>query len=388
MRFVCEYNYLLSNLMDLSEVVEDALLGEELKNVIFIFREDSVELLGVNQLIVFFRPLDHEHFTIDIKQEELDSNGVRYMQLRSKEVKDFLNSYKTVRRTKIEEVTFETMQSSRVKCTVLETDIENGKQNISSWTFTELPMQASIMQQINVTKPEGELTEVESDKIIFYTKNLLPLLQSGTSLYSKLTFSNEFVLVFSNTHVTFMKNVLPDALRGICLLQRTVSFMDKVICQAERVNVARDNNYLYFETDKSRAFIRYDNRLPNFENIIDEFSKNQAFSLDRIYLQDTLKRLKLLNESVEFTLDTDNSDITLKNSKFVQQIPMLQVKAMTGVLHFKVLPEVLIKAIVGSDDEFSSSLFVYYCLDAKKKATLYFTDSSNSWFSAVKVKPY
>lgn len=388
MRFVCGYNYLLSNLTDLSEVVEDALLSEDLKNVIFIFRKDSVELLGVNQLIVFFRPLEQGQYTIDIADDELDGNGVRYMQLKSKEVKDFLNSYKSVRRTKIEEITFETLKSSRVKCSVLETDLENGTPNVSSWTFTELPMQASIVHQINVHKPEQELVEVESANIMFYTKNLLPLLQTGTSLYSKLTFSEDYVLVFSNTHVTFMKNTLPDALKNICLLQRAVSFMDKVICQAERVSVSRDGNYLYFETDVSRAYIRYDNRLPNFENIINEFSKDHAFSLDRIYLQDTLKRLKLLNESVEFTLDNDNSDITLKNSKFVQQIPMLQVKALEGVLHFKVLPEVLIKAIVGSDEEFSPNLYVYYCVDVKKKATLYFTDTTNSWFSAVKVKPY
>lgn len=388
MKFTCDYTNLLTNLNDLSEVVEDGLLNEDLRNVIFKFTDNSVELVGVNQLIVFFRPMDHQYFTVEVAPEELDKDGVKYMQLRSKEVKDFLSSYKGVRRTEVEEVTFETLQNGRVKCTVLEKDLENGTPHVSSWMFSEIPMKPNILQQINVVKPDKELEEIDSTKILFYTKNLLPLLQSGTSLFSKITFADEYVVLFNNTHVTFMKNILCDSLKGICLLQRAVSFMDKVICQSGTVGVAKDNQYLYFETVASRAFIRYDNRLPVYEKYLEDYKKDHAFSLDRIYLQDTLKRLRLLNESVEITLDSENSELTLKNTKFVQQIPLLQTKALEGVLHFKVLPETLSKVIIGSDDNFDHTLFVYYCPQTNKQAVLIFTDSSNSWFSSIAVKPY
>ena len=119
MKIVCDYANLLSNLNDISEVVEDGLLSEDLRNVIFKVSENSVELVGANQLVLFFRPLDHQYFTVEVTPEELGNSGIRYMQLKSKEVKDFLSSYKGVRRTEVEEVTLETLQSGRVKCSVL-----------------------------------------------------------------------------------------------------------------------------------------------------------------------------------------------------------------------------------------------------------------------------
>lgn len=387
MKFTCDYENLLSNLNDLSEVVEDGLLSEDLRNVIFKFTKDSVELVGVNQLIVFFRPIDHQFFTVEIGDDEADRDGTKYLQLKSKEVKDFLSSYKSVRRTKVEEVTFETLQNHKVRCSVLEKDIDDGTPHVSTWMFTEIPIKPNVFQQIDVTKPDKELEEVESRKILFYTKNMLPMVQPGTSLYSKITFADDYVVLFNNTHVTFMRNVLGDSFKGFFLLQRAISFMDKVICQAETVGVSRDDNFIYFETPVSRAFIRYDNRLPVFENYIEDFKKDSAFSVDRIYLQDTLKRLKLLNEGIEITIDSENSAMTLKNTKFVQQISLNQVKNMTGILNFKVLPEALTKAIIGSDDEFSQTLFVYYCPKGKR-AMLYFTDDSNSWFSSISIKPY
>lgn len=388
MKIVCDYANLLSNLNDISEVVEDGLLSEDLRNVIFKVSENSVELVGANQLVLFFRPLDHQYFTVDVTPEELGNSGIRYMQLKSKEVKDFLSSYKGVRRTEVEEVTLETLQSGRVKCSVLEKDIENGTPHVSSWMFTEVPMKPNVLKQITIAKPDKELEEVESRKVMFYTKNLLPMLQPGTSLFSKMIFADEYVIHIGNTHTTFMRNMLCDSFKNICLVQRSVSFMDKVICQAEVLGVARTDTHLYFETSQSRAFIMYDNRMPTYQNYLDGYKKDRAFSVDRIYLQDTLKRLKLLNDSVEITIDSDNSEMTLKNSKFIQQIALLQTKALEGIFHFKVMPETLSRVIIGSDDEFSQTLFVYYCPQSTKQAVLVFTDDSNSWFSSIAVKPY
>lgn len=388
MILTCDFENLVENLKDVAEVVEDGLLSEDARNVIFKLKEDggNVELIGVNQLITFTRPLDKQYYTLVSEAEDFD-NGVRYIQLKSKELLDFLSSYKGLRRTSVEEVSFEPVKNGRVICKVLEKDLENGTPTISSWTFSTREVNRNIMRNITLQKPDTELEEVLGNNILFYTRNMLPLLTAGTSLYSKLCFGEDYVVAFSQTHATLMQNVLGDSLKGVTLLYRAVSFMDKVLCNADVVKVAKTAQHLYFETETSKAFIMYDNRLPDYSMQINGYVKEHAFSLDRVYLKDILKRLRLCNESVEFAIDDETQSITLKNSKFTQDIGLMQVKDMEKV-KFKVMPEIISRAILGSDEEFSQTLYVYFCPQPNKTAILVFTDNSNKWFSSISIKPY
>lgn len=390
MEFMCNFDYLVQNLTDVSEVVEDALLSEDLRNVIFEITKDSITLVGVNQLVVFRRPLDHQYYAItSTEQSDFINDGICYIQLKSKELTGYLNSYKGVRRTSIEEVTFKKVEN-KVKCTVAEKDLDNGRMYSSSWVFNNIEVKKSMFSQLNMQKPSEELTVMDSNNLLFYTKNMLPLLQAGTSLYSKLVFSEDYVIAFTATHVTFMNNILGGSFAGFTLLYRAVTFMDKVICNSGQVSVGRMERHLYFETDTSQAFIMYDNRLPDYKLYLNMYNRDHAFTLDRVYLKDILKRLKLLNESVELAIDSDNNELALKNTKFAQSIPLMQVKALDeyGVFKFKIMPDILNKAVIGSDDEFSGEIFVYYCPQPNKTALLVLTDDSNSWFSAISIKPY
>lgn len=389
MKFICDYASLVSDLSDLAEVVEDGLVSEDLRNVIFKFTPESTELIGANQLITFKRTLKPENCRVFAEDADY-KDGVRYIQFNSKELNNLLGSYKGVRRTSVEEVSFELQASNRVKCTVYEKDLETNDMRLSSWTLVDIPMKKNVLGLINISSPSTELQTVEARTILFYTKNMLPLLQTGTTLYSRLTFAEDYVISFTQKCVTFMRNMLPDAFKGILLTHRAVSFMGKVLCNADTVGVSRDDQYLYFETDNSRAFIRYDNRLPQYKMYLDSFKRDHAFSLDRIYLKDTLKRLKLSNELVELTVDTEKSEIVLKNTSFIQSLDLLQTKALDecGNIRFKVMPDVIADTILGSDDEFSQNLFVYYCPQHNKVAIVVFTDDSGSWFSCITVKPY
>jgi len=387
MRLVFDYDYMLSNLSDISEVVDDGLLSEDARNVIFKVSETDVELIGVNQLITFTRPLDKQYFTVSVEASELE-DGIAYMQLKSKELISFLSSYKGLRRTEVEEVLLETMESNRVKCKVTEKDTDNGVLTSSSWVFNNIPIKPNVMSNATLPKPDVELEEIDGNTIMFYTRNMFPLLSAGTSLYSKLCFGDDYVVAFSPTHVTLMSNVLCDSLKGVVLMYRSVSFMDKVLCNADIIKVAKTQYHLYFETETTRAFIKYDNKMPAYTQYIDGFKKESAFSLDRVYLKDILKRLKLVNESVEFAIHGEDSNMSMKNSKFAQDMSLLQVKGMEGVVKFKIMPEILSKAVIGNDDEFSSVLYVYFSPQPNKSAILTFTDDSNMWFSSINVKPY
>ena len=124
MKFSCKYNELLTNLKDVSSVVEDSLSSDDLKNIIFKFIkcEDRirVKLIGINQLITFRRSLEDECYTAELDDSEFNDKGIFYIQLKSKELLSFLDSYKGLRKTHVEEVTFENLDSMNIKCSILE----------------------------------------------------------------------------------------------------------------------------------------------------------------------------------------------------------------------------------------------------------------------------
>lgn len=379
----CDYEALVKNLTDIAEVVEDKLSNEDLRNVIFVLGEADMKMVGINQLITFERKLSPEHFAYEGDKCKI--------QLKSKELLDFLNSYRTLRKTRIDEVTLESGQNGTIICKVLELDIDDNTPTVSTWSFTNIPIKPNIDAELTKERPEIESMEaVDTNSLLFYTRNLGVLLQAGTNLYSHLLFGEDYVVVFSTSHLSFMKNILGDVFKGVKLSYRAVGFMDKVICAEPTVNVAKlPTSQLLLETETSTAFIRFTDKLPDYNSYLELASKkDMAISLDRIYLKDILKRLRLLNNTVEFILGDD--ELTLKNTKFSQSMQIMRSKGMEDVEKrcFKIMPDVLERSILGNDDEFSGELFLYYCVQKANQVMLVLSDDSGTWFSALNIKPY
>lgn len=393
MKVTFNYEGLLQNLIDLSLVVEDVMSSDDMKNVIFKFTKDSISLVGINQLVTFKRELPSDIYRLEISDEEL-KDGVAYIQVKSKEIIGYLSSYKSLRRTEVEEVELNLVNNLTIVCKVAERDLENGQTYLSSYNFNNIPIKPNIINNINLSAPEDIESEVvPMVNILFHTRNMLPIMKNDTGLFGQLVFGEDGVVVaFSAAFTTFMQNKLPSSFSGIKLSYRAISFIDKIFANDEQVTCKKLDRYLYLRSEEtnSEAFIVYDSKLPNYAMTKELFVKDHAFVLDRVYLKDILKRLSLVNESIEVKIKCDEDIIEVKNSKFHQTIPILQKKALDeyNQISFKILPDTLNKVIIGSDDEFSSQSFVYYCPQPNGDAVLIFADSSGQWFSAVKVRPY
>lgn len=381
MRIECNYADLLTNLQDVSEVVEDSMLTESLRNVVFEVRENALALIGVNQLITFRREIPAESCAV-LSFDGTDE--VVYLQFRSKELYSFLNSYKSLRKTEVAGVSFE-VKESHVVCIVTERDTDTGIEAKSAWTFPRMEVQAGLLRQLDLPKVTG-VEDVSCESLLFLTKNMLPLLQAGTSLYSKLVLSEDYAIVFGQTFVSFIRNVVGGALSNVVLNYREAVFIDRVLARGGSVRLGRTDRHLYFETENSVAYLVYDNRMPNYEMYLSKFKRDHAFTVDRVYLMDALKRLKLLPESIDISYGVDG--LTLKNSKYTQTLMVLQEKCMSefGGFHFKVMPDVVSKAVIGVDEEFSGELYVYYCPQDNRTALLVFSDDSGSWISCLSIK--
>lgn len=396
MRVVFNYEKLLENLVDLSVVVEDIMSEESLKNVIFKFTKDSISLIGKNQLITFKRVLPTDIYTLDISDEEL-KDGVAFLQIKSKELIGYLNTYKSLRRTEVQDVELSLVNNFTIVCKVIERDLDSGQTYLSSYNFNNIPIQPKILNEINISVENREDGEyIPMTNLLFHIRNLLPVLKNEAGLLGQLTFGSDgLVVAFNASFKSFMTSKLPQSFSGFKLNYRAISFIDKLFAGDAQVYYKKLDRqiYLYSDSTNSEAFVVYDPNTPSYAMITSLFVKDHAFVLDRVYLKDILKRFSLINESIEFNIKPDEDIIEVKNSKFNQTIPLLNKKALDeyNQISFKILPETLSKAIIGSDDEFSPSTFVYYCPQPDKSTVLIFTDSSgegdqNAWFSAVQTR--
>lgn len=399
MKVVFKFDALLQNLVDLSLVAEDIMSSEDMKNVIFRITKEDIQLIGINQIVYSFRrTLPHDMYHLEVSDDELNA-GVGYMQIKSKELIGYLNSYKSLRRTEVEEVELTLVNNLTIVCKVSEKDLEDGRIHLSSYTFNNIPIKPNLIQNITLIADEDIAGEsVPMTDILLYTKNMLPILKNDTSLYGYLIFGTDGVVVAYNAlFTTFMKNKLPSSFSGIKLSYRAISLIDKIFANDTQVICKKLDRHLYFysEATNSEAFIVYDGKLPNYSVTKNLFVKDHAFVLDRVYLKDILKRLSLVNEDIEFKIKCDEDVVEVKNSKFHQAIPVLQKKALEEYdqISFRIRPDALSKAIIGSDDEFSPNTFVYYCPQPNGKVVLIFTDNTgidgeNAWYSAIQTQAY
>lgn len=388
MNLTCDYNALVGYLTSVSTVVEDSLSTEDMRNIIFrINKNGGVELIGINQMITYRIQMDVSEFTIKAEDEEYNADGVYFMQVKSKEILGYLNTFKTIRRTKVKDVALEVVKN-KVQLTTIEENLETGAELSSQWTFDNIPIKANLLPLINLTMPTEGVAAEDTTGILLYTSCLLPLMQNGTNLYSRLIFGEDKVVAFNAAFVTLMNNTLGEAFKKIALTYRGIAFMRNVICNTPVVNVAKTEQYLCFTAENFEAFIRYDSRLSDYSIYEKMFVKDHAFVLDRQYFKDVLKRLSLVNDAVEVHIPVEGGAITVKNSKFSQDIPILQEKNLSalGGISFKILPEVLTKAIIGDDSQFSETVFVYISQAANGAYTLVFADDSGYWFTVASIR--
>lgn len=397
MKLICSYSALVDALSEVSSVVEDSLNSEEMKSVIFrLSKVKKLELIGINQLITFRKEIDDSTYTIEAEDTEYNDSGVFFMQVKSKELTSYLNTFKTVRRTEVEDTIFETVKN-KVKLTVMEHDTEDvEKKHLSSWLFDSIPIKPNLLPSINMQVPSEGVEQVQLNEILFYTSNLLPIIQNGTNLYSKLIFGEDKVVAFNASFNTLMSNMLPSVFKKVSLSYRAISFMKNVLCSSDNsdISVAKLDRHICFKTDTVEAFIIYENKIADYHIYANMYNEEHGIILDRVYLKDVLKRLSLMNDAVEMKIRADDGVLEVRNSKFNQEVPILRSKGMSelGEIRFKILPDVINRAIIGGDDWMDTNVYIYLVPNTNGSYTIIFTDGctlvsgEKSWFSTASIR--
>ena len=450
MRLSCKYNALMSALSSVSLIAEDALSHEDMKNIIFRLTPNSCHLVGINALVVYKKTIDPSTYSIEFDENDLGDNQVYYFSLKSKELMSFLGTFKTLNKTVADEVTFQSINgkirtsvfelpkdavskdepqdismSGGVAITVQDSSVsapaapvENDvKPIVSYWMFDSLPIKPVYIPDIElVYKEDGGFT-TKTDIIQFYVSTLLPILQtSGNSLYSKMFFTDEIVMVFNTAFTVLMSNgasnifgddksapsplpPIPSVLKNLCLPYRVVSYLRDIISSTDEISINKMENDLRIglsvDGDFS-AFIKYEPKTAEYTPYLERFQKTNGLILDRLYFRDVLKRLSLTGDNIMFNFNVTGGVITVSNTRFTQDIVPLKVKGFEGIteIKFKIMPDVLNKAIIGDDrgiasdstGGFDTMVFLYLTPTDKGDYILNIADSTGVWFSTANIR--
>lgn len=391
MKLRVHFDRLVEKLEDVSTVVDDAMLDESVKNIIFKLGNKSLMLAGYNPRAICRTMLDPVDIETEFAEGELPESGVIYFQIKAKELNTFLNTFKGLKQTEAETCEFETF-NNRIRLNVTEVPKDAEKEYLrqtSRWIFDTLPVKDYIIDEINTEIDSNKLENVASDDVLLYLSSLTPLLQSngGDNLPSKMHFSENYVFTIS-TFATLFENVLPEAFKNIVLTYSSISFLKKVVEKNDVIFVSKTDTHLIIRVDDSEAFLRFQIKMPDCSLYVNSFKKDHAVVIDRQYFKDVLKRFTLVNEAITFEVKPSTNTITLSNTKSTQDIPLLQIKNMEQLegIKFKLAWQILSKAIIGDDSVFSEQLFVYIVPNQKSGYTLIFSDNSGKWFSMIQVR--
>ena len=402
MKLTFSYANLLADLQTVASILSDAGTNDDIKNIIFRVKEDNkVEMIGITPVLGYRKTCSTEEVTV--LKEEGDSE---FISVKIKELIDFLNTYKSLRRTTVEEVSLEVVRD-KVKCTVVEKlisddEFEEPHTTFSCWMFSLITVKPNMMPYINLEVPE-DIHNIHISNFSIHTKQLSNILQPGTNAFSKLFFSKDYVFAQSNAFTSFMRNQTTsetDVFTDISLSYRTVNFIEKVASSTtseDTVGVAKTPERIFIVTNNDEViYTTYDNRIIPFTAYTDAFKKENCVIVNRFSLREAIKRFMLKNDSISVVIKPAEGVIEMKNSLFSQDIEITNKKGFEGVEEIKlsVMPAILNNGIICDDiceQVGTEDLCLYYCMSAKNIPILCISDllkyeDSNLWFTYMNTK--
>lgn len=377
MKITVDYAELNSVLGYIYTILSDKSVEDKVKNVIFNVSNDSVTVIGYNQ-ITFSRTVLEK-----VSCEGIPEEGW-YFQIKASELSKIMSSYSNLYKTKVEQIDIED-NNVRTKITVHEIPIDEEKdaklaQN-SVFEVENAPILPKILSDIKSEFPE-ESNSVVCSELLFYLSSLLPLMSndSANSTASKLNFAEDYVFTLNSSCSAFIKNQLPEEFKGITLGYSSVGFLKKLCEGTDFISVARDKIYLCIESGNTQAFMRFKPIKINYKSYVQKKSKEKGIVIDRLYMKDVLRRMGSISVDGKMHIDSENSLIVM-NDVFQQEVPLERCKTGTVGLSFKISIPIMNSLIIGNDEVLSSELFIYF-VETTRSYIIYLQDKSGTWFSS------
>lgn len=409
MRVEFNFSEVMEKLDYITSIVEDN-ADDSMKNVTFYISENKVKIIGHNNFAICKYALE-DTIIQNAKEDET------FIQIRAKEFSGLLKTLSNMRRTRVDRIYFETLDR-KVRLTIeedaLSEDLEFAQylKQKSSWLFDSIRIKEDILKEIRQDISDISLESIVSKDIRLYIDTLGPLLSSEiTSNSSKLYFSSDFAYVVPKIYATLFENNLRDEFKNLVLSSHAVKFLSKVLVGNELVDLGRNEKYIIIKSDNFEVYLRYQTSLLPVDRYLNSIAIKEGESsrqyvrsvdaaeklsfinrengivLDKIYLQDVLKRFSLVDDQMIIVIDTEKKIINLSNKKFNLDIPLIMVKGMKGYgeIKFRMPPDKFRETLLGGDDLFTPEMFMYFIQNSRGGYNIANMDSTGSWFSILQI---
>lgn len=308
---------------------------------------------------------------------EFENTAVKYDYLAN-----LISGFSNLSYTQVEDVSW-VLEGNKINVSIQEIPKEEDYADFGRTSHFELDNQVTpeaLAKQFAIQEGENISTIFSAD-IQKYFSTLYPLITSATTgSQTKLSFADDYVFYISNVFQSFVKNDLPDSMKGIELKNSSVFLLKSLFDKVESLEVGRRGNELIvMSIDNSlECAIRVDNLTFVHKKFLDNFNKDTAVSIDRLYVKEVLRRISSFGGDANVYFNDDV--MTIENRQYEQELPLLQHKGELSDISFKLNTSILDKMFLGTDLEMPKSSF-FYMIPKGKGITLYISDDSGEWFS-------
>lgn len=407
MKISLKYEVMDKALNTLMPIINDKLLAEDLKNVTLHIKGDVGKLVATSTQIT--SAVDTDLLEVEFADEdivEIDSEGRKeaFVQMRAKELDNILSTFKGLKRTKVSKITLNVDETS-VVMDVHEEPIDKEMPNaekyvrVTKFRLVRLRIRGILLDEIKSvqTKPASNV-EIPTGDLLLYVNALLPNIKNEKrDTFNAINYSDNYIYTSSSSYVAVMNNAFEevgvDCLNGFRLQNSKADFLKSFVNDVEKVEFTKsllERGGVLLTVVKPGAIATLKcpdmSKVRDISSEISNLSELKGIEVDKIYLLDVLKRVKLSSDIINVEVDTLNRLMKLKSKTVVQELPILSNKGAEGVYKFTLKVDVVDSLIFAHTNMFDDVLTMAFKNEGNT-VTLVCSDSTELWQTVIKGLP-
>lgn len=376
-----------SAMVTVSAIVSDKHLKDDLKNVIFWVKGNRFSVAAYNGNIVSLSEIEG---TVELP-EGAEEN--QFFQLRAKEVNDVLNSFKGLRRTRVDGIEFVIGEREAVM-NILEEPISDDVEHAdkyrqkSNFRIAKPPLSDLIKKEVMNVNLDVEGETLPSADLMLYVNSLYPTVQKEVrEANSWIMFSEEDIYTFLPAYVAIMPNKLPPVFSNFRLLHTTVNFLKNFIANEDQFIVRNDSLgnggvMLTFKVGKAVATIKSSDMSRSYDITNFRGHPSNGVAVDKAYLMDVLKRMSLSSEpaTVQISISGGVGTLKVQSKSMNQEIPVVRAKG-EGDFSFSIKADLLSTVSFSHFTATGEHAFIYIENGQNGRLVMTVSDDSNMWYT-------
>lgn len=408
MQVSIKYDVMEKALSTLMPIVNDKLLAEDLKNVTLHIKGDKAKLVATSTQItsaVDVAISDLEYTEFDIVDVTEDGEKEIFIQMRAKELDNILSTFKGLKRTEVKKITLNVDETSIVMDVYEEAsdkEMPNADKysRVTKFRLVRLRIRGILLDEIKSvqTKPLSNV-EIPSAELLLYINPLLPNIKNEKrDTFNTINYSEKYIYTSSSSYVAVMHNDFEDGLGVACIngfrLQNSkADFLKSFIGDVEKVEFTKselERGGVLLTVCKQGAIATL--KCPDMSKVRDisaeitDLGELKGIEIDKVYLLDVLKRVKLSSDVINIEVDTLNRVMKLKTKSVVQELPILANNGSEGVYKFTLKVDVIDSLIFAHTSVFPNTLRMAFKNEGNT-VTLVCSDESGLWQTVIKGLP-